>query len=168
MILSMDSTDLRRHQAHGALGQPFPSAPLTPTGVHFVSPDSGANTHSISAVSDHSIKRFRNDSESSDVSSYSICQPAQQQATKKSRGNAYVAPRKVPKSFVSEVGSLAAATVAQDTRGLNSTGTSTLGSSMMRVHLRRQLSGGKLDPFLGDHDAMDVDASDSRPRSMSF
>jgi hypothetical protein len=39
----------------------------------------------------------------------------------------------------------------------------------LRVHLRRQLSGGQLDPFLGgDHDEMDVEAADSRPRSMSF
>ena len=68
---------------------------------------------------------------------------------KRSRGNTYIAPHKIPPSFTGAMG-----TLAPHPHG----------------KLRRQLSGSKLDGFLGsgDKDDMDVDMGDTRPRSMSF
>lgn len=74
---------------------------------------------------------------------------------KRNRLNAYHAPRIVPKSFTSTMGSLAAGGGGHEKSGL-------------RVHNRRQLSGSKLDEYLGDHDSMDVDTTEAKPRSMSF
>ena len=83
--------------------------------------------------------------------------PEQNHSPKKSRPNNYIAPRVVPTTFTSTMGSLVK-------NGAN-TG---MQKSNTRVQLRRQLSGGKLDAYLGSDDSMDVDNSDSRPRSMSF
>jgi hypothetical protein len=102
-----------------------------------------------------------------------------QSSSKKSRANNYIASRPVTKSLISTMGSLAGPPpcVSTSTRSdSNSTSSSATACASnlsnnpnLRVHLRRQLSGGQLDPFLGgDHDDMDVEPADSRPRSMSF
>jgi hypothetical protein len=131
-------------------------------------------------------KRDRTDSESitseaSHNASYQQVVEIQQplvlpSSNKKSRGNAYIASRPVTKSFNSTMGSLVGLTPCIST---NASSTSTSSSVTacasnlsnnpnLRVHMRRQLSGSQLDPFLGDHDDMEVEAADSRPRSMSF
>ena len=114
------------------------------------------------------IKRDRNvsDSEESVAAATVVTQPTDpaESSSKRSRGNAYIAPRTVPKTLVSVMGSLA----PMPTCGaLASTQGSTGSSGIERVGTRR-LSGGNIHDFLGDHDAMDVDNSDARPRSMSF
>ena len=81
----------------------------------------------------------------------------QNHSPKKLRPNNYVAPTTVPKTFTSAVGSLIKAGANLGTQKSNT-----------RVQLRRQLSGGQLDAFLGQDDGMDVDNPDTRPRSMSF
>jgi hypothetical protein len=83
--------------------------------------------------------------------------------SKKSRVNTYIAPRAAAKpSLIATLGSLVG----------GPTGATGAASSKshpnLRVHLRKQLSGGQLDPFLGDHDSMDVETAENRPRSMSF
>jgi hypothetical protein len=78
----------------------------------------------------------------------------QQQHGKRSRGNAYRAPREVKATLTSVMGSLVGGTFQQ------TTGT---------VRMRRQLSGSQLDQFMsqGD-DKMDEDAPATRERAMSF
>jgi hypothetical protein len=49
-----------------------------------------------------------------------------------------------------------------------SSSTATFSASANTVPLRRRLSGGHLEEYIGHHDIMDTDASDNRPRSMSF
>lgn len=68
--------------------------------------------------------------------------------TKKKRSNNYVAPKKIPLTFNSQVGAATAAAAGG---------------------LRRQLSSSKIETFLssGD-DSMDVEVETSRPRSMSL
>lgn len=78
---------------------------------------------------------------------------AQQLAPKKLRNNTYMAPRCLPPTFTSQTGSLVVANNGNDPR---------------QVGFRRQLSTSKIEVFLGDHDAMDVDTETTRPRSMSF
>jgi hypothetical protein len=102
-----------------------------------------------------------------------------QSSSKKSRANNYIASRPVTKSLISTMGSLAGPPpcVSTNTRSSSESASSSAtayasnlsSNPNLRVHLRRQLSGGQLDPFLGgDHDDMDVEPADSRPRSMSF
>ncbi|GAX15501.1 hypothetical protein FisN_8Lh199 [Fistulifera solaris] len=80
---------------------------------------------------------------------------------KKVRPNDYIAPRKIPTTFTSTMGSL----VGGDVSTLPWTG----GEGNRRIHLRKQLSGSKLEGFLSSEtDAMDVDPAETRPRSMSF
>jgi hypothetical protein len=80
---------------------------------------------------------------------------------KKIRPNDYIAPRKIPTTFTSTMGSL----VGGDASTLPWTG----GEGHRRIHLRKQLSGSKLEGFLSSEtDAMDVDPAETRPRSMSF
>eukprot|EP00545_Synedropsis_sp_CCMP1620_P010330 CAMPEP_0119016756 /NCGR_PEP_ID=MMETSP1176-20130426/14340_1 /TAXON_ID=265551 /ORGANISM="Synedropsis recta cf, Strain CCMP1620" /LENGTH=180 /DNA_ID=CAMNT_0006970283 /DNA_START=159 /DNA_END=701 /DNA_ORIENTATION=+ len=78
----------------------------------------------------------------------------QQQHGKRSRGNAYRAPREVKKTVNSVMGSLVGGPFQQ------ATGT---------VRIRRQLSGSQLDQFMsqGD-DKMDEDTPGTRERAMSF
>jgi hypothetical protein len=73
---------------------------------------------------------------------------------KRRRDARYVAPRQVPKTFTSTMGSLAAGPA---------------GRGNLRVHLRQQLSGSNLMAYLGSGgDAMDVEEDAARPRSMSL
>jgi hypothetical protein len=74
---------------------------------------------------------------------------------KKFRSNTYRAAREVKPSILTAMGSLAGASQAGSRLGLS-------------VPLRRQLSGGNLEEYLAGHDNMDMDVTDSRPRSMSF
>jgi hypothetical protein len=89
-------------------------------------------------------------------------QPAQQQAqapasppvsNKRSRPNNYEAARNIKPSILTALGSLAGGGQ---------------GGSNASVPLRRRLSGGAVEEFIGGHDNMDMDTTDSRPRSMSF
>jgi hypothetical protein len=133
-------------------------------------------------------KRSRTDSESTTFETidntyyqHAEMQPPAlpQSSSKKSRANDYIASRPVTKSLVSTMGSLVGPnpSVSTSSRSLG-TGTSSSATASasnlssnpnLRVHMRRQLSGGQLDPFLGgDHDEMDIEPADSRPRSMSF
>jgi hypothetical protein len=94
----------------------------------------------------------------------------QQQAAKRSRLATYTPPRQVPKNtFLSAMGSLAVAGAGANgppSAAANGDG----GGGAARVPVRRQLSGSKLEGFLGNHDCMEVDESTdaTRPRSMSF
>jgi hypothetical protein len=97
--------------------------------------------------------------------------PEVHQAAKRSRLATYTPPRQVPKNtFLATMGSLAvaAASVPPSSAGIGAA-TSNNGS-VARVPIRRQLSGSKLEGFLGNHDSMEVDesADGTRPRSMSF
>lgn len=76
---------------------------------------------------------------------------------KKARSSTYEAPRVVKPSILTAMGTLAANGAPGPISG---------GS----VPVRRRLSGGNLEEFLGTHHDhnMDMDTSDSRPRSMSF
>jgi hypothetical protein len=102
--------------------------------------------------------------------------PSQQQyasATKKQRLNGYIAPKQIPDSFTSRVGShvvgggsMRAATGSVSVAGSHHPND----PAPKQVLLRRQLSSGKIECFLnGDnHDSMDVETAETRPRSMSF
>ena len=79
--------------------------------------------------------------------------PLEPATQKKSRPNNYRAAREVKPSILTAMGSLV--------------GGAQVGSNISVSH-RRQLSGGQLEDFLGGHDNMDMDVTDSRPRSMSF
>jgi hypothetical protein len=81
--------------------------------------------------------------------------PTPSSTPKKSRSNTYRAAREVKPSILTAMGSLAGVSQAGSRLGLS-------------VPLRRQLSGGNLEEYLGAHDNMDMDVTDSRPRSMSF
>jgi hypothetical protein len=74
---------------------------------------------------------------------------------KKSRPNSYIAPRVVKPSILTAMGSLVGG--AQGNFFSNSS-----------VPVRRRLSGGALEDYIGGHDNMDMDTADSRPRRMSF
>ena len=75
---------------------------------------------------------------------------------KKARSSTYEAPRAVKTSILTAMGTLASS---------GAPGTIPGGS----VPLRRRLSGGHLEEFMGTQDLnMEMDTSESRPRSMSF
>jgi hypothetical protein len=104
-------------------------------------------------------------------------QQQHQQPAKRSRLATYTPPRNPTKNanLLAAMGSLAAgaATAAAAGQPKNSSGAKTGVGGMVRVPFRRQLSGSRLEGFLGNHDSMDVDESgvasaESRPRSMSF
>lgn len=140
---------------------------------------SSCATSSMSVVSERNtamVKRDRNDQDcyyyslsSSSSLHYNVPPPLTQQlesASKKTRHNGYIAPRQIPATFTSQVGSLA---VGNSAISGNSTITAGGNNDMRQVGFRRQLSSSKIECFLGgDHDAMDVDADTPRPRSMSF
>jgi hypothetical protein len=102
--------------------------------------------------------------------------PSQQHyasATKKQRPNGYIAPKQIPDSFTSRVGShvVASANMRASTGAMNAAGSNHPNDQVPKqVIFRRQLSSGKIECFLhGDnHDSMDVETAESRPRSMSF
>jgi hypothetical protein len=114
-----------------------------------------------------SQKRGRGDDSRPSLPAYTCYAPVPVQPTeeapppplsstpKKSRPNTYRAAREVRPSILTAMGSLAGASQAGSRLGLS-------------VPLRRQLSGGNLEEYLGGHDKMDTDMTDSRPRSMSF
>jgi len=84
-------------------------------------------------------------------------------AMKRTRANNYIAPKQVAKnSLLASMGSLAVPAAAAGFGGNNND------PAGRRVQFRRQLSGSKLESFIGNHDSMDVDKDESRPRSMSF
>jgi hypothetical protein len=93
---------------------------------------------------------------------------------KKSRSNNYQAPRSVKPSVLTAMGTLAAVGATTTTKtGAGSFHTAPAVASgtffPASVPIRRRLSGGHIEEFIGGHDHMDiVDTSDSRPRSMSF
>jgi hypothetical protein len=185
MLLPMNSHDVNKPRATNyqqpavafSPGAFFPQPPLNvatssatsgSSSLPYVSPASASSTQymsvtscheslSLSVASDHS-KRGRDDSESESYSLPDILGPVS--LSKKTRENAYIAPRKVPQTFTSTVGTLATCSASDRGRG---------GGIDRRVHFRRQLSVSKVESFLdGDHNAMDVDTSETRPRSMSF
>lgn len=172
MLCSMDPPDFAQNRSPivslQAVQQQQQPLPHQQGSFHYVSPVSSSSYHSntsIPAHSDHSFKRCRDADSDSIVSDSSVILqqailPAQPSTVpKKSRGNAYIAPRQVDKkSLLSTMGSLAQGAAMN----------ANAASGNLRIQFRRQLSGGKLDGFIGvDHDAMDVD-NDARPRSMSF
>ena len=160
MLSAMESNCADGHSSPHSRMLPPKSCliPSKPDESHFVSPTSSAASVG-GPHSDHSKRGRREEqSESSDDSTAPV-QPALQ-SPKKTRCNTYIAPRTVPNSFINSMGTLVAPVPAAPSGG----------SSNLRVHMRRQLSGGKIESFLGDHDAMDVDTTSesTRPRSMSF
>jgi hypothetical protein len=75
---------------------------------------------------------------------------------KKVRANTYYAPRAVKPSILTAMGSLVGGSQGDS-------------NSSVSVPVRRRLSGGHLEEYLGGHDNMETDnTADSRPRSMSF
>jgi hypothetical protein len=173
--------ELRNNNLQTSTQMQQPFAMATIPDIHYVSPGSASNSNTATVGSVASTKRYRDDSDAScgslvSATSTILCrtvppapfvhaqaqqlqslrqqlpprqaQQPSQPVSKKSRENTYIAPRKVPKSLISSMGSLAG------------------GPGLMR----RQLSGSNIDPYLGDHDSMDVEsaADSSRPRSMSF
>jgi len=97
-------------------------------------------------------------------SSQSISSPqASFSATpKKARSTNYEVPRSVKPSILTAMGTLAG--------GDSVTGIQDYLSSNSSVPMRRRLSGGHIDQYIGEHnnntDGMDIDTN--RPRSMSF
>jgi hypothetical protein len=102
-------------------------------------------------------------------------------AAKKQRSNGYIAPKHIPDTYTSRVGSLAVGktkgshanhmATKMNTGNNNDNDNSNSHASFRQVSFRRQLSSSKIECFLnGDnHDGMDMDTSEvSRPRSMSF
>ena len=164
-----------------------PSTYLTPSPAGSSLPRFPYHQHQHSYDSHLSTpKRSRTDSESTtfETTDNTYYQHAEMQppalpqsSSKKSRANNYIASRPVTKSLISTMGSLVGPphSVMTSSRSTSTSSSATTSASNLssnpdlRVHLRRQLSGGQLDPFLGgDHDEMDVEPADSRPRSMSF
>lgn len=84
-----------------------------------------------------------------------------ERSSKRTRSNHYQAPTTVQPSVLTAVGSLVG--------GMDGRTQSSGSSSAAFVPMRRQLSGGALDKYIGAHDSMDTDMNEStRPRSMSF
>ena len=77
---------------------------------------------------------------------------------KKRRSNNYQAPHTVKPSVLTAMGTLAGG--SSNKNGVN-------GSFAASVPIRRRLSGGHLDQFIGGHDKS-FDTDPNRPRSMSF
>jgi hypothetical protein len=112
----------------------------------YVTPPPCPSTNTLSVSSEHShIKRDRQDASTT---------PAVPTMAKRARSFNYRVPHTIPTTLISTMGTLAT--------------TTTTSSSNLRVHLRKQLSGSKMEQFLGNHDAMDVEPVETRPRSMSF
>lgn len=81
-----------------------------------------------------------------------------ERSSKRSRSNGYEAPTTIRPSVLTAMGSLVGGTQERSQ-----------GNANTFVPLRRQLSGGALDKYIGSHDSMETDANESsRPRSMSF
>ena len=194
-IVPTTMTAAANHQVHfsGAFASPL-VGPCSASGPNFVSPHCSVTsgnrslTSSLSSTASeysHS-KRSRDSSESTLDGDFFDLQQAipavcslptmtdvrqedqSSSPTKRNRPNTYIAPRKVPQTFLSAMGSLA----NNSTRPADSSG-------FQRVPMRRQLSASKLDPYLSRHshhggdnnmmlDDTDMDMEATRPRSMSF
>jgi hypothetical protein len=129
-------------------------------------------------TSTHS-SQVRSTSPPTDNNPHSVAHAQQQhqQPAKRTRLATYTPPRNPTKNanLLAAMGSLAAgpATAAATEPPKNGGGAALSAGGMIRVPFRRQLSGSRLEGFLGNHDSMDVDESgaasaESRPRSMSF
>ncbi|GKY93924.1 hypothetical protein MPSEU_000359300 [Mayamaea pseudoterrestris] len=162
----------------GNLTRSVSSATATSGSEHSSSTKRGRDSFSESTVDGDDDDMF--DEDFSDVVP-SACYVVEEGTMKKTRQNSYVAPRKVSDSFLSAMGSIAAASTAT-TNALTKDANQDSATAMNRVPVRRQLSASKLDPFLSftsrqdsfhgnvagnDCSNMDVDES-TRPRSMSF
>jgi hypothetical protein len=142
-------------------GGNIPLQPTTPFGLPTQAPMLYNQPYLSSQSSDGSQKRGRGEDEGPSqptfvkVAMHTAPEaPAPPSAApKKSRPNSYVAPRVVKPSILTAMGSLVG--------GVQ-------GNSFSIVPMRRRLSGGALEDFIGGHDNMDMDTADSRPRSMSF
>ena len=159
-----------RHQL-----QPFSMSPPTP--VEWEQQYTSRVYPATSSNASSSMKRSRVCSEESSVSLPSLtCDTATQSVIqitnycesssqapisvtpKKARSNNYHAPRFIKPSILTAMGTLAGGSI-------NKTGIQ--GSFASSVPLRRRLSGGHLDQFVGGHDKT-VDTDPNRARSMSF
>ena len=126
------------------------------------------STFSTNNSNVHQFGQLKNPSEVSHESADDSIDPSLN--SKRSRNATYQAPREVKPSLLTAMGSLVASTSSSSSAA--SSATSFPGGS---VGLRRQLSGGHLDPYLGiNNNSMDMEpqtnseSSFSRPRSMSF
>lgn len=157
MILSMNGMDSGTGQVspHYSTVPPYQSNASIPAWSQsaFVSPTSSGTSLSSS----DSTKRGREDGANNTQHQDPVLAPPFLPPDKKSRANNYIAPHTYPNTFTSTMGTL-----------VSSHASLNWSSSLRSVPLRRQLSGSQLESFLGDHDDMDVDVSEQRPRSMSF
>ena len=126
------------------------------------------STFSTNNSNVHQFGQLKNPSEVSHESADDSIDPSLN--SKRSRNATYQAPREVKPSLLTAMGSLVASTSSSSSAA--SSATSFPGGS---VGLRRQLSGGHLDSYLGiNSSSMDMEppgnseSSFSRPRSMSF
>ena len=88
------------------------------------------------------------------VTAHTISVPSST-ASKKSRTSNYQAPRVLKPSILTSTGSLVGGGGERN--------------SHIKVTLRRQLSIGDIEAYMGGHDKMEMDSTnDTRPRSMSF
>ena len=146
--------------------------------MYFPVGQSSQPTTSVSQTAQHATKHSR-DGQVADVQNVSPqtstsqylqfprSQPVQasthesiqdERSSKRSRSNHYHAPTVVQPSVLTAMGSL-----------VGGTNSATPAMVIGSVPLRRQLSGGALDQYIGAHDDMETDTSEwTRPRSMSF
>ena len=124
--------------------------------------------HSQTAHMKHERNSEIMSSSTIDISLPPVPDPSPQyaSATKKQRPNGYIAPKQIPDSFTSRVGSH----VVGNMRGSTVASSDNVAPPHRQVALRKQLSSGKIECFLNgeSHDSMDVEPSEARPRSMSF
>lgn len=166
MLLSMTSNEQNKRAFSGApasSGRPLENPSVAYQAVsasRYVTPTAVPQHNRVPSPNDQVDPGKRTRSESGDL--YSInTETTTSSFHKKTRQNDYISPRKIPTTFTSTVGSL----VGGNASVLPWTG----GEGNRRIHLRKQLSGSKVEDFLSSEtDAMDVDPADSRPRSMSF
>jgi hypothetical protein len=155
--------------------RPLPASPWGPP--HIVTPlnpvrqPSPATTFAVLPSAEHTTSKHKRvdaaAAENYEYHQYQQVEAPQLQesprSNKKARRNTYIGSRPVPRTVVSTVSSL----VAPAGLPLFSSSASAK-SDFNRKPPRRQLSGGQLEQFLGDLDAMDVEPVETRPRSMSF
>ena len=93
--------------------------------------------------------------------------PLPESLSKRPRQSTYEAPRTVRPSILTATGSLVGG--LHFAPQAEARGSYRHAPNSTAVPLRRQLSSGVLDPYIGGHDSMDLETGDiSRPRSMSF
>jgi hypothetical protein len=139
----------------------IPLPPTAPFGLPTQAPMLYDQSYQSSQSSGGSQKRGRGEDEGPSEPTFvqvaihtALEAPAPPSSTpKKSRPNSYEAPRVIKASILTAMGSLVG--------GVQ-------GDSNSSVPMRRRLSGGALEDYIGGHDNMEMDTADSRPRSMSF